>query len=155
MARPRVPMEKRIVEGTDRASTRKRAEGTIKVPIKTITECPGLSAEARKHWPIFVKMFAALPVVAESDIAAVQQLVEAYAEVREHRLTLEKEGRFYKSATKEGEIIRAHPAIGALSDADKRLRMYLTQFGMTPSARSTIKGDQDGNTPQDPLQDFL
>ncbi len=114
MGRPRVPMEKRIIEGTDRASTRRRAEGSVKVPIKTITECPGLSAEAKKHWPLFVKMFSAMPVVAESDIAAVQQLVEAYAEVRAHRATLEKDGRFYKSATREGEIMRPHPALASL-----------------------------------------
>ena len=147
-------MEKRELEGTARASTRRRAEGGIVVDVKTITECPGLSVKAKKHWPFFRTMFAKLPVVAESDIATVQQLVECYSELQEYRAILLKEGRFYTSQTKEGEIVRAHPAVSAYSDADKRFRQYLNEFGMTPASRSKIKADQDGEK-KDPLSEFM
>ena len=34
---------------------------------------------------------------------------------------------------------RLHPAVGALQDADRRIKSWLIEFGQTPSARSRIK----------------
>ena len=40
------------------------------------------------------------------------------------------------------------------SDASKRLHSLLTEFGLTPSSRSKVKGPGDGEE-KDPLREFL
>lgn len=155
MPRKRVPLEKRELEGTVRAKHRKKAEGTPKVDVVLIEEVPGLSKKALKHWPFIRKILRALPVTVESDMAAVQRLVETYTEVREYMALLNTEEHFYESFTKQGKIIRAHPAVAALAEADRRLRQYLTDFGLTPASRTRVKGDGGGNIPEDPLSQFL
>lgn len=89
-----------------------------------------------------------------ADMPSIQRMAETYAEVRMHQATLQKTGYFYKAMTKEGYIIRSHPAVAALSDADRRLRPMLAEFGLTPASRTRVKGDSDGNPPEDPLADF-
>lgn len=155
MPRKRVPMEQREIEGTVRAKHRKKAEGTPEVEIILVEECPGLSTDARKYWPLLRKVLQKLPVSAESDILAIQRMAECYAELRQHAETLKREGWHYTSETKTGTIIRAHPAAGLLSDADRRLRAYMTDFGLTPAARTKVKGEGNGDTPKDPLSEFL
>lgn len=154
VGRKRVPMEKRVIEGTDRASKRKRAAGAPKAAIITVEECPGLIPEAQKYWPFFREMFKKMPVVAESDLASLQRMVETYAEIREYQAILKKEGKFYVTYTKQEDMMRkAHPALSALSDADKRFRAYMTDFGMTPASRTRVKGE-DSDLNKDPLSDF-
>lgn len=152
--RPRKPLEKHQIEGTARASVKKRAEYTPKIPVVQVEECPGLSPKAREHWPFIRQCLQKLPVSTEADIASIQRLVECYAEVRVLQDICRLEGRFYESKTKEGIIIRAHPAVGALSEADRRLRAYLTDFGLTPASRTRVKGDGNGDAPKDPLSEF-
>jgi P27 family predicted phage terminase small subunit len=156
MARARVPMEKRELEGTVRAKHRKKAEGTPDVVVlKTLVECPDLSKRAKKYWPFIRKCLNALPVTAEADITTVQRLVETYAEVRYCMEVIEDEGWFYESETKTGLIKRAHPAVSQMNEADRRLRAYLQDFGLTPASRTKVKGEGNGDHPQDPLQAFL
>lgn len=154
MARTRVPMEKRELEGTVRAKHRKKAEGTPEVPVVKVVDCPGLSKKAKKHWPFIRSLLQALPVTTLADMASVQRLVECYSEVRDHMATLETEDMFYKSFTKQGTIMRAHPAVAALSEADRRLRAYLIDFGLTPASRTKVKGEGGQNGYKDPLHEF-
>lgn len=154
MPRAKVPMEKRELEGTVRARHRNKAEGSLLIDVKLIQDCPGLSKKALKHWPIVRNVLQKLPVSTEADVLAIQRLVETYTEVLELQAMLEKEDRFYWSETKVGNIMRAHPAVSALSDADKRLRALLTDFGLTPASRSKVKGDGSGSA-KDPLEEFL
>lgn len=156
MARARVPMEKRELEGTVRAKHRAKAAGTPEVVVlKTIEECPDLSVTGKKYWPFIKKCLNALPVTAESDLITVQRLVETYGEVRYCMETIKREGWFYESETKTGTIMRSHPAVGQMNEADRRLRAYLQDFGMTPAARTKVKGEEGGNDPKDPLAGFL
>lgn len=158
--RKRVPEEVRAIEGTTRASHRRKtaaaAESVGTVALKTVEECPGLTPEAKKFWPYFREMFKKLPVVAESDMASLQRMVETYAEIREYMAILKEEGKFYQTYTKSGDMnIKAHPALGAMQDADRRFRAYMTDFGMTPTARTRVGNPGEGNEQKDPLEDFV
>jgi P27 family predicted phage terminase small subunit len=147
-------MEKRELEGTVRTRHRNISEGSLILDVKLIQNCPDLSTKAKKHWPFVRNVLQKLPVSTEADVVAIQRLVETYAEVRDLQALLEKEDRFYWAETKTGSIMRAHPAVAALSDADRRLRALLTDFGLTPASRSKVKGDTDGKQ-EDPLQEFI
>lgn len=154
MARARVPMEKRQLEGTVRAKHKKKAEGTPTIPVVKIVECPDLSAKAKKHWPFIRKLLQALPVSTMADVGAVQRLTECYSEVRHYMEVLAVEDHFYESSTKQGIIIRAHPAVAALAEADRRLRAYLIDFGLTPASRTRVKAEGGDNGYKDPLSEF-
>lgn len=154
MARPRVPMERREVEGTVRAKHRKKAEGSPKMEIVVFAELPGLAEEAQEHWPMFRDILAKMRVTTESDYPAVVQLVQTYADWQRYRKVLEEEGEFYKARTKNGEVtIRQHPALSAMQDCARQLRQLLADFGMNPVSRTKVKTDGD-DSPQDPLQEF-
>ena len=154
MSRKAIPLEQRLLEAKVRTRHIRKAANAPQVDIKIIEEVPDLSPEAKKYWPRFKALLKALPVTAESDVMTVQRMVETYAEVRQYMKVIKEEGPFYRSETKFGSVIRPHPAVSALSDADRRLHSYLIDFGLTPAARSKVQGDGHGNTPKDPLSQF-
>lgn len=146
-------MEKRELEGTTRAKHRKKAENAPKVPVVLIEDCPGLTKLGKKHWPAVRAVLRELPVTAASDMIAVQRFTEAYAQVMDFQDTLDKDGRFYKALTENGFQLRPHPLVSQLEDAERRLRMYMNEFGLTPASRSKVKNDGD-NPIKDPLENL-
>jgi P27 family predicted phage terminase small subunit len=154
MARARVPLEKREVEGTVRAKHRQKAEGAPQVPVVLIQECPGLSKIGLKYWPNVREVLHALPVTATSDLIAVQRLTETYALVRDLAEQVEKVGRVYNKRTMDGVVPTKHPLVDQLTDAEGRLRLYLNEFGLTPASRTKVKGEGGGDGNKDPLTQF-
>jgi len=63
-------------------------------------------------------------MLTELDAVALEHLCEAYADGRDARRTLEEFGpRYYETTSSNGgKMWRAHPAVGVLKDADRRLR---------------------------------
>ena len=147
-------MEKRETEGTVRAKHRKKAENAPIVPLMLVETCPGLTKIGKKHWPAVRAVLRELPVTAASDMIAVQRFTEAYAQVMEFQDQLDTEGRVYKALTEHGFSLRDHPLVGQLEDAERRLRMYMNEFGLTPASRSKVKADGDGNGKKDPLENL-
>jgi phage terminase small subunit len=62
---------------------------------------------------------------------------------------------YYETTTQHGRIMRrAHPAVGVLQDADRRLKGWLAEFGMSPSARTRVRVEfQDAGSPLDEYLD--
>ncbi|SQI37952.1 Phage terminase, small subunit [Providencia alcalifaciens] len=88
------------------------------------------------------------------DAKALELLVEAYVEYRHHCEVLDTEGYTYNTTSMTGDIIKkAHPAAAMKADVWKRIRAMLSEFGMTPSARTkvSVKGPEQ----EDPLEAFL
>ncbi|HCR1107425.1 TPA: phage terminase small subunit P27 family [Klebsiella aerogenes] len=85
---------------------------------------------------------------------ALELLIEAYAEYRQHCEELDAEGYTYRTTSTTGEtVIKAHPAAAMKSDAWKRVRAMLGEFGMTPASRAKVSTKHGGE--EDPLQAFL
>lgn len=61
----------------------------------------------------------------------------------------------YVSATNSGVIMRSRPEVAVIADADRRLRAWLTEFGMTPSARSRVHAVKPEDTDEDVGQKFF
>lgn len=102
-------------------------------------------------------------VLSEADGAALERLCDCYAEILECRELIAAGGRTYHSESRavdeDGKsvvkhLIKAHPAVAMLADADRRFKGYLIEFGLTPSARSKVQavGDEDK---KDPLQEYF
>jgi P27 family predicted phage terminase small subunit len=96
----------------------------------------------------------AVGVMTTLDGKALELLIEAYTEYRQHCDVLAEEGYTYKTVSATGEdIVKAHPAAVMKSDAWKRIRAMLSEFGMTPASRSKVGAS--GPAEADPLEEFL
>ncbi|HGK4852915.1 TPA: phage terminase small subunit P27 family [Yersinia enterocolitica] len=101
-------------------------------------------------------------VMTTLDGKALELLIEAYTEYRHHCDTLEREGYTFAVYDEEDKdegkkrsirMIKMHPASVMKSDAWKRVRAMLSEFGMTPASRSKVGAK--GPAEADPLDDFL
>lgn len=147
------PTHLRVVEGN--AGKRPLPKNEPKVQ-RGVPKCPKhLSGVARSLWPKVGKDLDSMGVLTIPDALALELLVVAYAEFRDAHEVVEKRGFTYISETEAGgTIIRPNPEVAIRSDAWKRVLRILTEFGLTPSARSKVKalGDEIG---QDPASTYL
>lgn len=89
-------------------------------------------------------MLSAMRVLTTADVQALAVLCETQAEFIDARLDVRKRGaeiertRFGKDG-KAYEVYEQNPSVRIASDAAKRVRSMMTEFGLTPSSRSRIK----------------
>lgn len=109
-----------------------------------------ISDKAREAWGYVSGLLDRIGVLTEVDAIALEMLCEAYAEVLEARAALKTFGsNYYTTVGKDGGLMyRAHPAVAVLQDADRRIKSWAAEFGMTPSARTRVKvdGEQEADS---------
>jgi P27 family predicted phage terminase small subunit len=115
-----------------------------------------LTRYAREAWDRLAPMLRRMGLFTVADTIALERLCACYAEVREMSAILEMDGGgTYQTKTVTGEtMFRAKPEAARLSDADRRLKGYLGEFGLTPSARSKVRTVPGGGKP-DPLDAYF
>lgn len=108
-----------------------------------------LSERARRVWDEAGPVLYRMKVLTEADGLALEQLCENYAEIVELRAVVAAEGRTQACETNAGGVmIRAHPAVAQLSDAERRFASMLDRFGLNPASRakvSTVGDDANAN----------
>lgn len=109
-----------------------------------------LSDKAKSAWDEVAPLLQAMGVLTVADGMALQGLCEAHADWLAAGKELATHGLTYM--TGQG-LIKANPAVSMKSDADKRRRAWLSEFGLTPSARAKLIGTKD-DTPPDPWDNF-
>lgn len=115
-----------------------------------------LSERAKDAWLRIVEHYSHTKVVQITDEIALEQLCEIYADIRELREEIAINGRQYVSTDRTGsQLLKRNPAVAELADTDKRLRMWLVEFGLTPSSRSKFNTDGSSKGDEDPLDEFL
>jgi P27 family predicted phage terminase small subunit len=96
--------------------------------------------EVRDIFNDFALQFADMRVLGNSDGKALELLADAYHEYRQARQFIHEHGSTYESPTKDGgKIVRAYPQVNIASDAFKRVRAMLIEFGATPAARGKVE----------------
>lgn len=116
--------------------------------------CPEYLGEpAKAAWARVAPELERLGVLTVIDGMALELLVDAYQEWMDAREQVDLYGATYESLTQNGTIIRARPEVAIASDAWRRIRAMLAEFGMTPSSRSRVKGQQEQD--EDPFAAFL
>lgn len=114
-----------------------------------------LSPKAAEVWPLVAQWLDQMGVLTLPDAAALEQLCETYADIVRARADLNENGWYQSVITKSGDVMeRARPAVSVVQDADRRLRAWLTEFGLTPSARVRVRGN-GGEEEVDPLEEYL
>lgn len=149
---PKTPSHLQLVRGNPSKRPINKQEPK---PPSGVPQTPKYFDKRGKYW--FKKMgeeLDALGVMSTLDAKALELLVEAYVEYRHHCEVLDTEGYTYNTTSMTGDIIKkAHPAAAMKADVWKRIRAMLSEFGMTPSARTkvSVKGPEQ----EDPLEAFL
>ena len=150
--RPRKPTTLKVIQG----NPGKRAlPANEPQPEKGARPSPKYLKKKARDW--YAEVAAELDkvgVLTVLDSNALELLIEAYAEYRQHCATLDAEGYTYRTTSTSGEtVIKAHPASVMKSDAWKRIRAMLTEFGMTPASRSKVS--TKGPDTVDPMAEFI
>ena len=110
--------------------------------------------EAMATWEELAAELNAMEVLTLADRAALAALVSAYRDwlaadeaIVEHGLTQER------GSEKTGFSIIARPEVAIRSDAWRRYKSMLIEFGLTPSARTRVAATLDPKA--SPLAEFL
>lgn len=113
-----------------------------------------LSDKAREGWPLLAQELIDLGVLANLDTLALGRLCEVFADIHALRVDVAEEGYTYWNQTRDGRSLKANPAVALLFQAEQIFKGYLTEFGMTPSARTrvTVAGP-DGKKKEDEFFD--
>jgi len=135
------PIEVKLATGVRSSRIPKNAPK----PPKGIPTPPShLSDEARRAWFAWVPVLDSMGVLAKADGLALERLCECYAEVVELSRDIQKNGRTQVVVTKSGDAFeRQRPQVAMLAAADRRLKSYIVEFGLSPAARSKVHVSQD------------
>lgn len=108
-----------------------------------------MSDRGREAWGYVSGLLDRMGILSEVDAVALELLCESYADYLAARAELKAFGsETYATETASGDkMYRSHPAVAQRNDADRRIRGWLAEFGMTPSARTRVKAD--GQSEQD------
>ena len=95
--------------------------------------------KAREYWLSIGPILEQMGTVTMADALAVERLSSCYAEL----VTLDEDirinGLTQKTETVSGAMLeRQRPQVAMRADADRRFKMYLVEFGLTPASRSGV-----------------
>lgn len=98
-----------------------------------------LPADGQAEWRRVAPMLLAMRVLRDTDLTALSVYCEAYARYRAARRDLDANGTMYTD-TGTGSI-KAHPATTILNQALAQMHGFMTEFGLTPSARARVASE--------------
>ena len=140
----RRPKPARIKEVTGNPGKRK-SRRKEPVPKKEIQPPPAhLTGWGKSAWVKVTELLDGMGVLTLADAMALERLCDIYAEILQLRNQIAAEGNTYIVQTRGGFLIKPHPAVAMLADADKRFKGYLTEFGLTPAARAKVNINAEG-----------
>jgi P27 family predicted phage terminase small subunit len=135
---------------------------TLPEPVRNaiaIPDCPvTLTGSRKKSWAMFAKILHDAGVLTVSDGPALLRMVQAWEEIQECEQHIKEYGRVHEITDMGGNRrFCANPSVMMAAQADRRLRAYLLDFGLTPSARRYIVPQEGNDTdePYNPLAEFM
>jgi P27 family predicted phage terminase small subunit len=109
-----------------------------------------LCEEGRAEWYRVTPDLLSAGMIARADRAALSAYCQAWAELVDATKALQRDGRYLSESQQNskgevlGEKLKPHPAIASQRDAFGRVKSFLAEFGLTPSARARLKVVRDG-----------
>lgn len=99
-------------------------------------------------------MLVSMGVLTAADAIILERACECYAEVNELKLDLRANGRVQVVTTQSGDRMeRQRPQVAMLADADRRLKSYLVELGLSPASRSKVHVQAE--TQEDPADKYF
>lgn len=120
-------------------------------PLTDFTPPAYLSEFQKKTWRELCKKFGAVKILTVMDTMALEMLIDDYAEWREHKDYLDKNGyTIMQTNVAGGEVEKADPRCALKQSAHQRCVGLLKEFGWTPASRT--KTQALSVVEQDPLK---
>ena len=142
MARPRKPTVLKLVAGNPGKRALPKHEPRFKSGVGSPPET--LDSIGVQCWKRLSALLDRTGVLTQPDELALERMCDAYADVHACRALIERDGRTYVTKNAAGDsLIKAHPAVTQLRAADALFKSYLTEFGLTPAARSKVFATPD------------
>lgn len=127
-------------------------------PPPGLPPCPkSLKGIARVAWGEIGSQLALMRVMTTGDGSALELLCRAYAEYRAAADLVARQGATYRSRTLTGHIVRKRPEVQIASDAWRRVKSMLVEFGLTPAARPRVSEAPEAppSPTGDPSEEFI
>lgn len=122
-------------------------------PAKRAPRCPAwLEDEAKKEWRRMGKVLEQLGLLTEMDMAAFAGYCQAYARWKEAEEFITQHGTMVR--TPNGYLQQV-PQVSIAQTNLKIMLKFCEQFGLTPSARSRIVGEDASADPADEMEALL
>jgi len=148
MARPRKPTNLKILQGTYRPD---RANPNEPQPEICIPEAPEfLSDRALQEWQRIAPILEKLGLLSQVDKMALAAYCAAVARLWQAEEQLKIEG--LTVTNERGRRIK-NPLVDVANAAAKQISLFASQFGMSPSTRSSVKAKLPEK--ENPLAKFL
>jgi len=154
VGRPPKPTHLRVVGGNAGKRALNKAEPK---PKRSRPSPPShLSDKARETWGYVSGLLDRMGVLTEADGMALEMLCEAYADYLKARRELAVFGsEYYETINAQGGVMhRPHPAVAVMQDADRRIKAWVAEFGLSPSARTRVQAS-DGAAQDDPAESYF
>lgn len=147
-----IPSYLKEVTGTTRKARVNTAEPKMPVARPRLPE--HLTSYARLAWMTYAPLLEKMGVLTRPDALALERLCECYGEIRTYAAVLAKEGLSYRPVLTDSKgvpmmdgndmavlgPVKMRPEVAAMANADVRMKNWLSEFGLTPSARTKVKG---------------
>jgi P27 family predicted phage terminase small subunit len=134
------PQELKKKRGTARKDRAPENPVTVTKAKPTNTAPSFLKAKGKMMYERSVGHLHSMGLLSTVDDTSLELLAMAYQEWYSAELKLMKEGRIYETFAANGaKVLKPHPAAAQSSDAWRRIRMMLIEFGLTPASRSKLE----------------
>lgn len=131
--RPPKPTNLKVLQGTDRPDRARKNEP--KPP--TGAECPSwLDREAKKEWKRVAPILERLGLLTVVDTTALAAYCQSYSHWQQAERFLRKNGMTYTTQT---GYARQRPEVAISQKALAQVKMFCSEFGLTPSARARME----------------
>lgn len=134
------PTALKLVRGNPGKRALNHSEPKAPAPVKAPSPPAHLDDAAKICWNELAPLLLGMRLLTDADYRALELLCATYSEWRSARVAVANAGATYETVNESGgRIVRAHPAVAIAADAWRRSRQMMIEFGLTPSARATIK----------------
>lgn len=134
MGAKRQPTALKVLKGNP--GKRPIEDDSVQPDVNIPTAPPHLNDVARREWDRIGEVLYNLQILTEIDRAALAGYCQCYSRWVKAENKIKKEGMVIK--TSNGNLIQS-PYVGIANKAMQMMHKFLTEFGMTPSARAGLK----------------
>src|SRR4029077_367520 len=134
MARPRKPSALHVLQGTDRKDRANPAEPHPDLLAPDAAPPARLTPQGKRAWNELRPLLGSMKVLTTADPAALALLCDALSEYLVARAVIRRLGQTYEAKDR----IYARPEVVIASDAWRRAKLMLTEFGLTPASRAKV-----------------
>jgi P27 family predicted phage terminase small subunit len=154
--RPNAPIEQKIARGRLSKADQLRILKNMPERVEGTPEPPGwMAGDALLGWYRFSELLARRGQLSQETEAALTAMCVVYGQWVALQKDISANGFIQHIVTDNGPQEKIRPSYQAFADADRRLRYWLTEFGLTDATRGKVAAPEPGETPEeDPLKRY-